>query len=79
MKVWDIQWPIECDADGVPHRIDPPVLVTFDQEGYAAFLELKERAAMVSAIPEARNVFVADMDMLARFYLEFPGSRMVAA
>lgn len=79
MKVWDIQWPIECDGDGVPHRVATPVLVTFDQEGYAAFIELKERAAMVAEIPEARNVFVADMDMLARFYLEFPGARMVPA
>jgi len=79
MKVWDIQWPIECDAAGVPHRIDTPVAVTFDEEGYAAFLELKERAALVATIPEARNVFVADMDVLARFYLEFPGTRMVPA
>lgn len=79
-KVWDIKWSFEYAPESGLRRVSatPPLEVTLDQEGYATLMELKERAAAVSSIAPARDTFLEDMDVLVRFYHEFPGTRMVA-
>lgn len=82
MSVWDLRWPFEQRDDGTLRRLPAPLDVTLDEEGYATFCALKETlglepGARIELGDADRDAVLGEMDVLVRFYVEFPGVRMV--